>query len=258
MFPLMEQDELRALADDIKANGQQRAVVFWAPNGDCPIHNKSRKKAVLLDGRNRLDALELAGVEIKLDEDLLHTVHDGDPYSYVISANIHRRHLTTAQKSELIEKLLKADPMKSDRAIAETAKTSHVTVAAKRAKMEATGQIDQLSERTGKDGKARKQTSKAETTEPAAIVQDAPLRVVAPEPLPDPSPTTQPEPSVADQLATCPEWRMLTNPVTEAEMSQEYHSVIATLGKIREPVERRLIERWINAHWQPGAVAAAE
>ena len=41
-----------------------------------------------------------------------------DPYTYVISANIRRRHLTAEQKRELIAKLIKATPEKSDRAIA--------------------------------------------------------------------------------------------------------------------------------------------
>ena len=45
-----------------------------------------------------------------------------DPYGYVISVNLHRRHLTAEQKRELIAQLLKATPEKSDRQIAETVK----------------------------------------------------------------------------------------------------------------------------------------
>ena len=36
-----------------------------------------------------------------------------DPYAYVISANIRRRHLTAEQKRELIAKLIKATPEKA-------------------------------------------------------------------------------------------------------------------------------------------------
>jgi hypothetical protein len=43
---------------------------------------------------------------------------DVDAYSYVMSANIHRRHLTIEQKRELIGKLLKAQPKQSNRQIA--------------------------------------------------------------------------------------------------------------------------------------------
>ena len=33
-----------------------------------------------------------------------------DPYAYVMSANLHRRHLTPEQRRELVAKLLKASP----------------------------------------------------------------------------------------------------------------------------------------------------
>jgi hypothetical protein len=81
---------------------------------------------------------------------------NSDPYDFVISANIHRRHLTAEDKRDLIAKLLKAQPKKSNRQIGKMANASHVTVGAVRAEMESTGQIDQLKETTGEDGKARK------------------------------------------------------------------------------------------------------
>jgi hypothetical protein len=43
---------------------------------------------------------------------------NGDPYAFVISANIRRRHLTAEQKRDLIAKVLKAQPRKSNRQIA--------------------------------------------------------------------------------------------------------------------------------------------
>jgi hypothetical protein len=180
LFPPMGPDELRTLGEDIKANGLHRHIIFWSEKGECPIHDpKSRKRAVLLDGRNRLDAMALAGIEIKFDETLLHTVYQGDPYAYVVSANIHRRHLTTAQKSELIEKLLKADPTKSDRAIAATAKVDHKTVGTKRAALKAGGEIPQVGERAGRDGKTYKQPAKPAESSVDPTDDPAPL----PEPL---------------------------------------------------------------------------
>jgi len=89
-----------------------------------------------------------------------------DPFAYVISANIRRRHLTADQKRDVIEKLLKATPEKSNRRIAETVKASHNTVQAVRSEMEGRGQIDHVSTRA--DTKGRKQpASKSKPPKPA-------------------------------------------------------------------------------------------
>jgi hypothetical protein len=74
----------------------------------------------------------------------------------VISANIHRRHLTAEQKRELIAKVLKEKPELSNRQLGEMLKADHKTVGSTRDKLEATGEIPQLKKTTGKDGKPRK------------------------------------------------------------------------------------------------------
>src|SRR5262245_55299485 len=53
LFPMMSPDELRALAEDIKKNGLRYPIVFCLADDG--------KGRLLLDGRNRLDAMELAG-----------------------------------------------------------------------------------------------------------------------------------------------------------------------------------------------------
>src|SRR5215471_6537024 len=52
LFPLMSPDELRALGEDIVKNGLTSAIVLWQPDPKSPMY--------LLDGRNRLDAIEIA------------------------------------------------------------------------------------------------------------------------------------------------------------------------------------------------------
>jgi hypothetical protein len=142
---MMASDELKALGEDIKKNGLQERVKF--------IIKADQSRKIIIDGRNRLAAMELAGVPV--NDNHFEMVHHADIYAYVISANIHRRHLTREQKQELIAKVLKAQPGTSDRAIASTTKTDHKTVGAVRTKLEATGEIPQSGKTTGRDGRTR-------------------------------------------------------------------------------------------------------
>lgn len=89
LFPLMSDDELQALADDIAANGLNQPIVTY--------------EGRILDGRNRARACEMAGVEIE-------TIEWDDPgcgpVAWVVSQNIRRRHLTATQRSALAVDLL--------------------------------------------------------------------------------------------------------------------------------------------------------
>jgi hypothetical protein len=171
LFPLMAPDELKALGADIKKNGLRVPTIWW--------RDPATKQLFLLDGRNRLDAIEASGRNIVdvtdlrgvlLNSDYWYVlppsgprgVNYPDPYDYVISANIHRRHLTAEQKRDVIAKLLEAHPEKSDRQIAETAKASPTTVGTVRYQMESTVQSGQLPKRIGKDGKTRRQQSRTD------------------------------------------------------------------------------------------------
>jgi N6-adenosine-specific RNA methylase IME4 len=164
LLPLMSPDELRELGEDIRARGLLVPVVLYRDrNGDLS----------LLDGRNRLDAMECAGIEFEIKEipllgwrvtgggvlnpagETVAMVEDIDQYAFVISANIHRRHLTSEQKRDLIAKLLRATPEKSNRQIAETVKASPTTVGTVRAEMEATGDVSKLD--TRRDSRGRQQ-----------------------------------------------------------------------------------------------------
>jgi hypothetical protein len=116
LFPLMSRDELIALAEDIEKNGLQQRVII-TPAGDG--------RFCVLDGRNRLDALEYLGRKIlnakgELKDPAWVALFDDDgaAFNYVIGANIHRRHLTAEQRRDLIANVLKAKPELSDRAIA--------------------------------------------------------------------------------------------------------------------------------------------
>ena len=86
LFPMMGQAELAELACDIEANGLQNPIVT--------------KDGVLIDGRNRLKACEIAGVEPVFKE-----FEGEDIRVYIIGANIHRRHLTESQRAMIAAQL---------------------------------------------------------------------------------------------------------------------------------------------------------
>jgi len=113
VFPSLTRGELQELADDIRKNGLLEGVVLWL--------NPNTGEEELLDGRNRLDALELLGDAIFNNRGKVRkewhekTYLNGvEPASYVIGRNIRRRHLTKKRQAELIVAAVKA--AKLDRA----------------------------------------------------------------------------------------------------------------------------------------------
>jgi len=83
LFPLMGDDELLTLAHDIEQNGQNHPITLV---GD-----------LVLDGRNRLRACELIGLEPKFEQ-----LREGrSPVAFVISENLRRRNLDESQRALL-------------------------------------------------------------------------------------------------------------------------------------------------------------
>jgi len=83
IFPLVDGDEFDELVQDIKANGVLMPIV---------IHDQK-----ILDGRNRWRACQELGVDCPSME----WAGMGSPLAYVVSLNLHRRHLTTSQRAAL-------------------------------------------------------------------------------------------------------------------------------------------------------------
>ncbi len=87
LFPMMSETEFAAMKEDIRLHGQNDDVLIW--------------DGTLLDGRNRLRACVELGIEPGWAE-IPKTI---DPVAWVLSHNLHRRHLTTAQRAMVAEKL---------------------------------------------------------------------------------------------------------------------------------------------------------
>jgi hypothetical protein len=155
ILPMMSDEELDDLGKDIKTNGVVSPIVLWIDlNGD----------EWLLDGRNRLEALQREGLEYDDkcwdphglryytgDKDEPDDVAYVDPVAYVMSINVKRRHLTAEQKREAIAKLLKLAPERSDRQIAKDVGVDNKTVGATRKKLESTEEIPHSDKRVGAD-----------------------------------------------------------------------------------------------------------
>jgi hypothetical protein len=79
-WPMLPEPDLRRLAEDIAANGLRHPVVL-------------DKAGMVLDGRNRLAACTIAGVEPTFE-----TYEGDDPEGYVLSTN-ERRHMSLPERA---------------------------------------------------------------------------------------------------------------------------------------------------------------
>jgi len=91
LFPLMSEESLAELTADIKANGLREAI--W------------RHEGKIIDGRNRYMACAMAEVAPQYREwDRVGTL-----VSFVVSLNLHRRHLNESQRAMIASKLTNTD-----------------------------------------------------------------------------------------------------------------------------------------------------
>jgi len=82
-FPRIEGAEFAALCEDIRINGQREPIVLL--------------DGMVLDGGNRYRACVEAGIEPRFVE-----FEGGDAVAFVLSANLHRRHLSVGQHAAIV------------------------------------------------------------------------------------------------------------------------------------------------------------
>jgi hypothetical protein len=89
LFPLEPPETVRKWAEDMKRWGQRVPCTYIRDNAG----------PLLLDGRNRLDARELAGLRIDINDRAVFEQLSAsiDQIAYIVSLNLHRRQLTPSQ-----------------------------------------------------------------------------------------------------------------------------------------------------------------
>lgn len=179
-LPKMGDEEFAQLVKSIEDNGLREPITLY--------------EGMILDGRNRYEACLEAKVEPTTEE----WDGVGDPLDYVRDRNL-RRHMTQAQKREVVIGLLNDHSHRSDRWIASWAGVSHNTVASIRERMVGGGQIDHHEKRVGKNEveqpAAKSQREEVEEAQPPPR-EEAPTPTQArsesppqeaPPPLPEPT-----------------------------------------------------------------------
>jgi ParB-like chromosome segregation protein Spo0J len=178
LLPRMSPKARRELAEDIKANGLQTPVVIYVD---------AEGKRSLLDGISRLEAMQLIGLQVVQNGALNPTVveyqeiRDVDPTVYVLSANLHRRHLALKDKRQLAANLLQMFPGRSDRQIAEMVGLSHPTVKDVRSELERCGKIFHVERRLDTRGRRQVANKSPKLVSPPPA-SSTPLTSVAPAP----------------------------------------------------------------------------
>ena len=86
IFPMMSEEEFKALTEDIRANGQREPI--WTYQGK------------IIDGRNRYSAiLRLQEQKVNIEPTFREWDGQGSLVAFVVSLNLHRRHLDVSQRA---------------------------------------------------------------------------------------------------------------------------------------------------------------
>lgn len=152
LFPRLGDDELHALAADIAAHGLREPIT---------LHS-----GMVLDGGNRYRACLIAGVEPRFVE------FAGDSIvAFVLSANLHRRHLTPGQQAAIVasaQDWAKAQPAHRPEKAGNVAPLS--TLADRTAQSGASERTQRMADKVAKaDPAMAKKVAHGEVTLPAAV-----------------------------------------------------------------------------------------
>ena len=142
-MPALSHEEFEALKLDIRLRGVLVPLEF-----DNDGH--------LLDGHHRWRAIQellAAGIKVDYTSIIRAGLSEDEKRAHVRSLNLNRRHLTQAQRREVMADQLRDTPQTSDRQIAHKLGVSDKSVAATRRRLESIAEIPRCSERQCADGR---------------------------------------------------------------------------------------------------------
>lgn len=230
LFPMMDDDALAALAEDIRDNGLRFSVVVDADDR-------------VVDGRNRLVACRMAGVEPRIEAlDL----DEREVLTFVASSNIHRRHLTPSQRASIAAKIANTKPGNPDGSNQHVRKPARVPVSSEPVVTQA--QAADLLAVSERSVRAAARVQKQGTPELQQAVDDGSVSVREASRIAD-LPKDQQADAVASATATKPRKASNRQPRTEAEFDAE-----AAAGELNQMLRKEL-DKWPGealptaAHW---------
>lgn len=186
LFPRLTGAEFNALRDDIQANGLRQPIV---------LH-----EGRILDGGNRYRACIEAGLAPKFVE-----FAGGNLVSFVLSANLHRRHMSAGQQAAIVasaQDWAKAQARGGDRKSDQSATLHFDSVAKRAAESGASVRTQKMADKVVKaDPELAKKVAHGEVSLPKALAKvegkPAPARAADPEPWDD-----EGAPSIEELMAT--------------------------------------------------------
>lgn len=217
LFPRMVAAEFDALKADIAANKLNQPVVTHCGQ--------------ILDGGNRYRACMELGIQPSTVE------YSGtDPVAFVLSANLHRRHLTPGQQAAIVasaQDWAKAQPHGGDRKADQVATLPLETIADRAAQSGASPRTQRMADKVARaDPELSKQVAHGEISLPKAIAKIEP-KPAAPAIAPDPD-----EETTADLVADAERL------VAENRALQQRVDVLAADDKVAK------LNEWITRYHQ--------
>ncbi len=229
LFPRLPDAELQGLADDIRAHGLREPIVTHG--------------GMILDGGNRWRACQIAGVEPTLVE------YTGpSAVAYVLSANLHRRHLSPGQQAAIVaaaQDWAKAQTVGNPTFKAQSGNVAALqTVGQRAAQSGASERTQRMADKVARESPdlARK-VAHGEISLPEAVRQVDPPKPRDPEPAAQPAPASAPADhpmfDAGDFAAALQELDDLRRIVDAEEPLAEARKIIAELRRELEAKDRQ-------------------